>query len=180
MTRMIDVDLLIAEFEKVYPLATNEMGGVVNKRIYDIINSIPVIPESPNDPSGDYISRSALREASFYHDYSPCKIDENANEIMRQARIIIDNAPAVKFSLLPADESKEESYMRGYEHGKIEGIIKGMVIAEKSQGKCKTCSHRDPEDMKCDCGGLERQGCPFPVSDDYFCKFYEKGGVNDD
>lgn len=96
MTRMIDVDLLIAAFEKVYPLATNEMGGVVNKRIYDIINSIPVIPESPNDPSGDYISRNALREAIFYHDYSPCKIDENANEIMRQARIIIDNAPTVE------------------------------------------------------------------------------------
>lgn len=49
MKRLIDVDLLIAEFEKVYPLATNEMGGVVNKRIYDIINSIPVVPESyPN------------------------------------------------------------------------------------------------------------------------------------
>lgn len=50
MTRMIDVDLLIAAFEKVYPLATNEMGGAVNKRIYDIINSIPVVPEScPTD-----------------------------------------------------------------------------------------------------------------------------------
>lgn len=42
-------------------------------------------------------------------------------------------------------------------------------------GECKSCRHRDPEDKKCDCGGLERQGCPFPVSDDYFCKFYEKG-----
>ena len=48
MERMIDVGLLIAEFEKVYPLATNEMGGVVNKRIYDIINSIPTVPESSN------------------------------------------------------------------------------------------------------------------------------------
>lgn len=48
------------------------------------------------NPSGDCISRSALREAIFYHDYSPCKIDENANEIMRQARIIIDNAPTVE------------------------------------------------------------------------------------
>ena len=37
---------------------------------------------------------------------------------------IIDNAPTVKFSLLPADESKDEAYMRGYDHGKIEGIIK--------------------------------------------------------
>lgn len=34
---------------------------------------------------------------------------------------------------------------------------------------CKDCRHRDPEDHKCDCGGKERQGCPFPVDDDYFC-----------
>jgi len=62
MTRMIDVDLLIAEFEKVYPLATNEMGGVVNKRIYDIINSIPVVAGSiPYNHAGDLISREALK-----------------------------------------------------------------------------------------------------------------------
>ena len=47
----------------------------------------------------------------------------------------------------------------------------------RPQGECRTCRHRDPEDKKCDCGGQERQGCPFPVSDDYFCKFYEKGGA---
>ena len=61
MGRMIDVDLLIAEFEKVYPLATNEMGGVVNKRIYDIINSIPVVSE--RCPNADCISREALKKA---------------------------------------------------------------------------------------------------------------------
>ena len=44
-------------------------------------------------------------------------------------------------------------------------------------GECKTCRHRDPEDKKCEHGGLERQGCLFPVGDDYFCKFYEKGGT---
>ena len=37
---------------------------------------------------------------------------------------LIDNAPSIKFSLLPADESKEEAYMRGYNHGKVEGILK--------------------------------------------------------
>lgn len=36
---------------------------------------------------------------------------------------------------------------------------------------CKDCRHRDPEDKKCDCGCFERQGCDFPVADDYFCKF---------
>lgn len=31
------------EFEKIYPLALNEMGGVINKRIYDIIDSAPTV-----------------------------------------------------------------------------------------------------------------------------------------
>lgn len=39
---------------------------------------------------------------------------------------------------------------------------------------CKDCSHRDPEDHKCDCGQLERAGCVFPVDDDYFCAYGEK------
>lgn len=51
------------------------------------------------------------------------------------------------------------------------------ALEEKPQGDCKSCRHRDPEDKRCDCGAKERQGCPFPVSDDYFCKFYEKGGA---
>lgn len=70
----------------------------------------------------------------------------------------------------------------GYEmfsEKEIEDIINkaSSVGPEKSQGKCKTCRYRDPEDKKCDCGGQERQGCPFPVRDNYFCKFYEKGGA---
>ena len=40
--------------------------------------------------------------------------------------------------------------------------------------RCKDCRHRDPEDKKCDCGELERQGCVFRVSDDYFCAYGEK------
>ena len=39
---------------------------------------------------------------------------------------------------------------------------------------CRDCKHRDPEDHRCDCGGMERQGCPFPVDDDYFCSYAEK------
>lgn len=44
--------------------------------------------------------------------------------------------------------------------------------------RCKDCKHRDPEDKKCDSGMLERQGCIFPVDDDYFCKYGERR--NDD
>lgn len=57
----------------------------------------------------------------------------------------------------------------------IKAVKNGMPCDERPQGECRTCRHRDPEDKKCDCGGQERQGCPFPVSDDYYCKYYEKG-----
>lgn len=40
--------------------------------------------------------------------------------------------------------------------------------------RCKDCVHRDPEDKKCDCGSLARQGCPFPVDDNYFCGYGER------
>ena len=40
--------------------------------------------------------------------------------------------------------------------------------------RCKDCRHRDPEDKKCDSGEDERQGCVFPVHDDYFCAHGEK------
>ena len=39
---------------------------------------------------------------------------------------------------------------------------------------CGECKHRDPEDKKCDCGMFERQGCIFPVAEDYFCKYGER------
>lgn len=64
----------------------------------------------------------------------------------------------------------KEAFTRGFELG-----LKKAPAPQ--QGECKSCRHRDPEDKKCDCGAKERQGCPFPVSDDYFCKFYEKGGA---
>lgn len=32
----------------------------------------------------------------------------------------------------------------------------------------RDCKHRDPEDKKCDCGGLEHAHM-FPVADDWFC-----------
>ena len=34
--------------------------------------------------------------------------------------------------------------------------------------RCGECKHRDPEDKKCDCGGLEHTHM-FPVADDWFC-----------
>ena len=60
---------------------------------------------------------------------------------------IIDNAPTVKFSLMPANETKEDAYKRGYERGKIAGILaantrpKGEWVVEKNQfGDILHCS----------------------------------------
>ena len=71
------------------------------------------------------------------------------------------------------------SELKAYEYG-VEIYNEALNLAikaleESKQDECRTCRHRDPEDKKCDCGGQERLGCPFPVRDDYFCKFYEKG-----
>lgn len=71
---------------------------------------------------------------------------------------------------------KGELYKQGFKAGYKKAIIDGKTNFSRPKGECKTCRHRDPEDKKCECGALERAGCIFPVSDDYFCKFYEKGG----
>ncbi len=44
---LISREALKKEFEKVYPLSTNEMGVVVNKRIYDIIDNAPSVYDNP-------------------------------------------------------------------------------------------------------------------------------------
>ena len=45
--------------------------------------------------------------------------------------------------------------------------------------RCRDCKHRDPEDKKCDCGGLEHAHM-FPVADDWFCADGEKREVEHD
>ena len=100
---------------------------------------------------GDLISRKALKKALNY---------KPLNMTMEE---FIDNAPAVDTG----------DYARGF----YDGIKHTESLYKRPQGDCKTCRHRDPEDKKCDCGEQERQGCKFPVSDDYYCKFYEKGGA---
>lgn len=53
--------------------------------------------------------------------------------------------------------------------------IKEMPAADvRTVVRCKDCRHRDPEDRKCDSGEMERQGCVFPVDDDYFCAYGER------
>jgi hypothetical protein len=45
---LISREALKKAFKKVYPLSTNEMGGVVNKRIYDIIDNAPTVKPCEN------------------------------------------------------------------------------------------------------------------------------------
>ena len=77
------------------------------------------------------------------------------------------------------EQMKDPEFRKEYEKAAISidlGIEGGdRTVYTRPKGTCKSCKYRDPEDKKCDCGGLERQGCIFPVSDDYFCKYYERG-----
>ena len=75
------------------------------------------------------------------------------------------------------EEKMSENESIQYSLGYQDGFLDAKKQFERPQGECRTCRHRDQEDKKCDCGEQKRQGCPFPVSDDYFCKFYEKGGA---
>ena len=44
---LISREALKKEFEKVYPLSVNEIGGIVNKQIYDIIDNAPSVKAVP-------------------------------------------------------------------------------------------------------------------------------------
>lgn len=84
--------------------------------------------------------------------------------------------------VIDIDEEKYEWIKKNNPNADINSIVgavaNGTPYEERPHGECKSCRHRDPEDKKCDCGGQERQGCPFPVSDDYYCKYYEKSGAD--
>ena len=100
-----------------------------------------------------------------------------ADKVVNDVIDLIDNAPTVEFpeQVTIKCDTEEDKQKLLLALRNVRAI--GVVEEERPHGECKTCRHRDPEDKKCDCGGLERQGCSFPVSDDYFCKFYEKGGA---
>jgi len=120
--------------------------------------------------NNDLISREALKKAlsdknliTWTHEYG----DAIPFEWIMS---VIDNAPTVEtYTEEDIKQTIKENFDIGYEMAKAK--------FERPQGNCKSCRHRDPEDKKCDCGGQERQGCSFPVRDNYFCKFYEKGGA---
>lgn len=75
-------------FEKVYPLATNEMGGVVNKQIYDIIDNAPTV--EPFEP--DYVGKERLeaRQRGYEEGYrNGMEIGKTLNPKIKQGEWII-------------------------------------------------------------------------------------------
>lgn len=64
--------------------------------------------------------------------------------------------------------------------GKCHATVTAPTVDAVPVVRCKDCRHRDPEDHKCECGEMERQGCPFPVDDDYFCKYGARREWGDD
>ena len=92
-----------------------------------------------------------------------------SNYISREAAIEAIAALArQKFSL----SDNFQPYLEGLKDADIR--VRAIPAADVAPVVyCKDCRHRDPEDHKCDCGEMERQGCPFKVADDYFCAYGE-------
>ncbi len=56
----------------------------------------------------------------------------------------------------------------------LEAIRKAPIILKPNVDavpvvRCRDCKHRDPEDKKCDYGGMAVQGLFFPRPDNWFC-----------
>ena len=82
------------------------------------------------------IDANALKNEFIKEFYTALGKSGNSFDVIGTMTKIIDNAPTIKFSLLPADESKDEAYMRGYEKGKIEGILKANT---RPKCDCEVC-----------------------------------------
>lgn len=91
--------------------------------------------------NNDLISRKELKKTIQSDMDKVEQLTDSDKRWIKYFNDIIDNALTVKFSLMPADESKEEAYMRGYEKGKIAGILKANT---RPQGEWIPVSERLP------------------------------------
>ena len=82
---------------------------------------------TPYNPSGDAISREALKEQINATDFDFGDYYDNTEEIRKRVCEAIDNAQAIEHSLLPLAGEADNAYMRGYEVGKAEGILKAST-----------------------------------------------------
>lgn len=49
-----------------------------------------------------------------------------------------------------------------------------ITVEERELITCGQCRHRDPEDGKCDCGGMPWDTQTFPVPENWYCPNGEK------
>ena len=99
-----------------------------------------------------------------------CKAQYNSVCSLKREHIkwdgILDDCPLIEIDDT-VWENEKYKLIRMTEEQRVNKELAEMVT-------CGECKHRDPENKKCDCGMFERQGCIFPVSDDYFCKYGER------
>ena len=154
------MELIIEVDKKYYEACKDAVKESYPSQIEEIIAN-----GTPYNPTGDLINREALKTALTSE-------TRDNFEFVCLSRVLekIDNAQTVPQVTVFAETADEKAV------ADLKAELQSVIEA-RPQGECRTCRHRDPEDKKCDCGALERHGCSFPVSDDYYCKFYEKGST---
>lgn len=137
---------------------------------------------------GDYIITGVNGEQY------PCKPDIFAKtyELLLKTKSADEIAAERRQRFIDGEKLSSKIAGHSYYHGDAILSKIGIMMEGKDTGnsvrpanviavvRCRECRHRDPEDHKCDCGQNERQGCPFPVDDDYFCKYGARREWGDD
>lgn len=80
---------------------------------------------------------------------------EATRDFIGEVIMTIDNAPTVKHSLLPLSGEADNAYMRGYEVGKAEGIMKASTRPKGEWIDYDNTFYKCP-----DCGYLLEKCCP--------------------
>lgn len=86
-------------------------------------NEILDLAISALNPTGDLISRSALRERIRKKAATDVKSKLDIFTV-EEILVTIGNVPPVQQSILPLSSEADNAYMRGYEVGKVDGILR--------------------------------------------------------
>ena len=118
------------------------------------LSDIPVLCKAVDDstpykPSGDAISREALKKTISELPNANPSYGHKCDVVDRQDVLDeINDAQAVEHSLLPLSSEADNAYMRGYEVGKAEGIMKAStrpkgeyISVDKLFAKCSICGN---------------------------------------
>jgi len=86
----------------------------------------------------------------------------------------LDTAIKDAIALLKAQEAMVMAGAELTDAELVEEIRKAPIVLKPNVDavpvvRCRDCKHRDPEDKKCDYGGMAVQGLFFPRPDDWFC-----------